>query len=133
VCAALMEPEEGGEGSGVSDNEEEDAYQLPSDDSPLSSLSESDYQGGPSKPKRTSSPRTRRNKSRKALEVTDRTKLTSRQKEVVRDIWDMLKPKAKEGGRGSNILGREEVKHWVRSLGEMWTEEEVSFAVLGQS
>lgn len=127
VCAALMEPDEGGEGSG-SDEEAEDAYRLPSgEESSLSSLSESDYEGKPVRPRRTGSPKTRSSRSRKALEAnTDRPKLTSHQKEVVRDMWDMLRPKAKDGGRGSSILGREEVKHWVRTLGEMWTEEEVS-------
>jgi len=129
VCAALMGPDSGGDEGSGSDNEEEDAYQLPLDESSLSSLSELDYDGGPPKVKRAGSPKTRAKRSRKALEVdSERAKLNSRQKEVVRDIWAMLKPKIKDGGggRGSNILGREEVKHWVRTLGEMWTEEEVS-------
>ena len=128
-----MGPDEVGEaGSAASSTtEEEDAYHLPSEDdeSSLSSLSESDYAGESSKPNLTKSPRPKSKRSRKDLEEqTDRKQLTlnSRQKEVVREIWDMLKPKAKDGGRSSNILGREDVKYWVRTLGEMWSEDEVS-------
>lgn len=133
VCAALMGPDEGAKDGSVGSEEEEDIYQAPSDEeSSLSSILESDYDGGPGKSrlKRTCSPKTRTRtdtkRSRKALEEISATKLSTRQREVVRDIWDMLKPKAKEGVRGANILGREEVKHWVRTLGETWTEDEVS-------
>ena len=134
VCAALMGPDEMGDKAGSHESEtteEEDVYHLPAEDdeSSLSSLSGSDYAGESSKP-RTTSPRSRTKRSTKTLEaMTDRKQkqlsLTSRQKEVVREIWDMLKPKARDGGRQSNILGREDVKHWVRTLGEMWTEDEV--------
>ncbi len=36
-------------------------------------------------------------------------------------------------GRGSHILGRDEVKKWVRDLGEMWTDDEVSLGLSGAS
>ena len=136
VCAALMGPDESAAGaSGGSGNEdEEDVYRMPSDGSSLSSVSDSEYDAGPGagpsrvKGRRSGSPkaRTSTRRSRKVLEVNDRAKLSSRQKEVVQDIWDMLKPKAKDGGRGSHILGRDDLKHWVRTLGEMWTEDEVN-------
>jgi hypothetical protein len=54
--------------------------------------------------------------------------LSSRQREVVRDIWDMLKPDS--GARGGYILGRDEVKRLVRDLGEMWSDDEVGSVLI---
>ena len=87
-----------------------------------------------------SAPATRRRKNKKdALIAEDGPiKLNSRQKEMVKILWEMLKPPQRdEGGNGKgfrrgkgasnqNVLGRDEVKAWVRQLGEMWTEDEVS-------
>ena len=129
VCAALMGPDEDGDASGSDEEGQggegdeggEDVYHLPSEDeSSLSDLS-SDGARSPGPSRRT----------RKALESnsTLKLKLDTRQREIARDIWEMLKPDVKEGKRGSSIMGRDEVRQWVRTLGEMWTEDEVSVLV----
>jgi hypothetical protein len=84
----------------------------------------------------------RKGKSKKDALVADDgpIKLNTRQKEMVRTLWEMLKPpqaeqqqgasRGRRGGGGSNpnVLGRDEVKAWVRQLGEMWTDDEVSLS-----
>ncbi|ORY24006.1 hypothetical protein BCR39DRAFT_548129, partial [Naematelia encephala] len=138
VCAALMGPDEGvDEGGDLDDDDQgEDAFELPTEDSEssLSDLSDdSEFRGkGKGKGKAISSTdgRTARpsRRGKKALEATlGPAKLTSRQRDMVKDIWEMIKPGSKEGTRGSWVLGREEVKALVRSLGEMWTDQEVGF------
>ncbi|WWD21616.1 hypothetical protein CI109_106102 [Kwoniella shandongensis] len=156
VCAALMGPEEEGDGdenmdgSGNDDEEEEDAFELSDEEngSDTSSLTGSEYGASTSN---------RRNKTTQRVKVTDfarddagggeiatrskgkggrsrktriegKPKLSTKQKELAKDIWDMLKPPStgKQSGRESGILGREEVKHWVRTLGEMWSDEEIT-------
>ncbi|ODO07883.1 hypothetical protein I350_03464 [Cryptococcus amylolentus CBS 6273] len=130
VCAALMGPEEeAGESRDVemdSDDSDEgqDTFQPSEAESDFSSASSfgSAFGGtttattqkgkGPAKPKR-----------RGKMEVA---KLSSNQKAMARTIWDMLKPPGKETGRGADILGRDEVKEWVRVLGEMWSDEEIT-------
>ncbi|WVR04721.1 hypothetical protein IAU60_001732 [Kwoniella sp. DSM 27419] len=160
VCAALMPAEEEGEGGSqddvmeeVDDEDDEDAFQSPEEDeSDLSSLSGSEYGGADKSTGRSSrkvkstgfaeddegitskSKTTRRTRGKKGLVKDDqgRVRLSARQKELAKDVWDMLKPPAPAGtqgakqARGSDILSREEVKKWVRTLGEMWTEDEIT-------
>jgi hypothetical protein len=152
VCAALMDPEdEDGGGMDVdaeSDSSaEEDAFKLDDEDgsSDLSDLSEESYGATtkgrkPTRRKKVSSPTDKetsrvkgkgKGKSKgKDLEARsgDKVRLNSKQKESAKTIWDMLKPPGKPEGRGKsgNVLGRDEVRALVRSLGEMWTEDEVS-------
>jgi hypothetical protein len=125
VCAALMGPEE--EGREGEEDEEEDAFDLSDGADSESSLSavsstSSFETKGKGKGNTRSTSRKKRNKD---LEEAGSIKLSSRQKEMVADIWKMVKPEAsdKPGGR---VLGRDEVKSLVRALGEMWNEEEVS-------
>lgn len=140
VCAVLMGPDEGGPEGGEEESDRESAYQeVGEDGSSLSDLSEEEYRepkGKGKAPAPASAPAKRgaggtakgKAKARAELEETGRIKLNSRQKEIVNDLWGMLKPPAPEGQytRGGNVLGREEVKQKVRELGEMWTEDEVS-------
>lgn len=133
VCAALMGPDEddGGDGEGDDDDDAEDAFELEGDgsESELSAVSSGysdDGRKGKGKGKATETPsgRSRRAKKNKVLEEEAAVRLSSRQKEMVADIWKMLMPNA--GDRpGDRILGRNEVKALVRNLGEMWTEDEV--------
>jgi len=133
VCAALMGPDEGGEQ--VSDEEEEgDMYQDEDGESSLSEITEDEYNEptpttttgkgkGKGKGKGTGNGR---GKKKVELEDNGKIKLNPRQREVVNDLWEMLKPDSGKEVRGGHILGRDEVRRKVRDLGEMWTEEEVS-------
>jgi hypothetical protein len=142
VCAALMGPDEGEEGGDIedgdasaSDDEEGDVYRQgkEGEDSSLSEITEDEYQQptsakGKGKGKSQTS-RGRRGKGKKDnLEETGPVKLNSRQREVVNDLWGMLKPESAKEVRGGHILGRDEVRNKARDLGEMWTEDEVSQA-----
>lgn len=135
VCAALMGPDADLEGDGEAEEEEEeeegeDVFN-PADEDGESSLSDLSSTSslddpGPSKLKTKPQPKTGSSrKGKKALQSTETIKLTSRQKEAVRDIWTMLKPESNTKGRGGFVLGRDEVKALVRTQGEMWSDEEV--------
>ncbi|GFZ47868.1 hypothetical protein JCM24511_05615 [Saitozyma sp. JCM 24511] len=131
VCAALMDPEEDGQGEDLEmseEEEEEDVYIGEESESSISSLSsDSEYGGrrkGKGRPGKDAPPGKPTRRSKKALEESGPVKLSSRQREVVRDIWDMLKPDS--SARGGNILGRDEVKRLVRDLGEMWSDDEIT-------
>ncbi|RSH92305.1 hypothetical protein EHS25_008720 [Saitozyma podzolica] len=113
----------------MSEEEEgEDVYIGEESESSLSSLSsDSEYGGrrkGKGRPGKDAPPGKPTRRSKKALEESGPVKLSSRQREVVRDIWDMLKPDS--SARGGNILGRDEVKRLVRDLGEMWSDDEIT-------
>ncbi|WVQ98176.1 hypothetical protein IAU59_005298 [Kwoniella sp. CBS 9459] len=84
---------------------------------------------------------TRRSNKRGLVQDSEgKVKLSSRQKELAKDIWEMLKPPAKAGGPGTGtgtgtknsrgreaeILSRDEVHKWVRTLGEMWDQAEIT-------
>ena len=148
VCAALFGPDEDPNGAPEEDGEveddgamsldededDEDAFHLDSD-STLSSLSGSSYGAGRKgkiKPPTTKSKDRAKGKgkARAVEEVKDNPpiKLSSAQKEMVRTLWGMVKPGAELPGRKHSILGRDEVKGLARSLGEMWTEDEVCLA-----
>lgn len=131
VCAALMSPEEDGgeaedepadEEAGEGDEEmdfdlssgSEDEFE-PTDDE--DDAGDADY-GAPVKA-------TRRTRKTAMLEEKAAPKLSGRQRELARELWTMLKPD-EEKGRGGGILSRDEVKRWVRDLGEMWSDAEVS-------
>jgi hypothetical protein len=132
VCAALMGPDEGGGDGDEGDDAEssssgEDAFKLDEGDESESSLSSAfsdpSISGkGKGKAKATSARRSRKNKD---LEEEEKAKLSSRQKEMVGELWRMIKPSAGERG-GGRALSRDEVKLAVRNLGEMWIDEEVS-------
>lgn len=136
VCAVLMGPDEGGPEEEGDESDRESAYREAGgeDDSSLSELSEEEYrEPGASKGKGKASAKSGtkpkgRAKARAELEETGRIKLNSRQKEIVNDLWAMVKPAQPDGQftRGGNVLGRDEVKQKVRELGEMWTEDEAS-------
>jgi hypothetical protein len=150
VCAALMGPEEEGVDGMAEDQGDEsegsgdDAYDAKAtdsgSDSPLSSVSSnSSYASRSNKRKGAagsmSVPKgkpTRSTRGKKALEAQSggAARLSARQKEAAKDIWEMVKPEGKNGGRSAQILGRDEVRRLVRTLGEMWTEDEVSHAPL---
>ncbi|RXK40935.1 hypothetical protein M231_01783 [Tremella mesenterica] len=132
VCAALMGPDENEQDLGSEDEEAADAFTLPDDsDSSLSPISSESSYGGrrtsEGKQKATEEDRPAKGR-RKKLEMNGPVKLSTQQKEAVRDIWEMLKPPGEQGKRGhaANILGKEEVKKWARALGEMWSEDELS-------
>lgn len=121
VCAALMTP---GDDEALQDEAEEGNF----DDEELSSLSsdeddfvpsaeEGDEEGGSDYGKKSASatPAPRRRQKRQA-----KSHLSSQQKELGRDIWDMLKP------QGGSTLSKDEVKKWAREMGEMWSDDEVS-------
>lgn len=132
VCAALMDPDDGEERENVelgSDDgdDDEDAFQPSDAESVLTSLSQSSYGGTPSK----SCSKKAGNKSRKTWAkgkgtIEGQINLSSNQRAMVKDIWDMLKPSEKQKKFGADILGRNEVKELVRKLGEMWSDEEVT-------
>lgn len=132
VCAALMDPDDGEEVEDVElgsndDDDDKDTFEPSGEESVLTSLSESSYGGTPnknrSKTARNTSGKTRV-KGKGVLE--DQISLSSNQRAMVKDIWDMLKPSEKQKKLGADILGRNEVKELVRTLGEMWSDEEVS-------
>ena len=152
VCAALMGPDEGPEGPEDEDGEDlsdpESVYEEEGDGdgdgSSLSDLSEDEYQdpaftsstskgkGIPAKGKGNGKGKGKgRGKKNADLEERGKVKLNSRQKEIVNDLWTMIKPPppAAEGQQQQKswgILGRDELRKRVRELGEMWTEDEVS-------
>jgi hypothetical protein len=127
VCAALMGPDDqsGDDDDGAS--EEGDVYKG-GDESSLSEVTEDEYE----EPTATANATTKkgkgggRGKKRVELEDNGKIKLNARQREVVNDLWGMLKPEAEQQKRGGHVLGRDEVRRKVRDLGEMWTEDEVS-------
>lgn len=135
VCAALMGPDEGGDHDQVSDDQEEgDVYEDEGKESSLSEITEDEYNEptpinttgkgkGKGKGKGTGNGR---GKKKVELEDNGKIKLNSRQREVVNDLWGMLKPDSGKEVRAGHILGRDEVRRKVRDLGEMWTEDEVS-------
>ncbi|WRT64637.1 uncharacterized protein IL334_001571 [Kwoniella shivajii] len=152
VCAAIMGPEEEGSNPDLDEDEDdEDTFELPEDESDLSSLSDSEY-GEISSNKRSKgrssnkvlsndfaddggefTPKKRGKKSIK-LDELGKAKLSSRQKELAKDIWEMLKPASQSSstepnrtkGYRSDVLGRDELKKSVRQLGEMWTDDEIT-------
>jgi hypothetical protein len=85
--------------------------------------------------------KTRRKKGANLMEQAGPLKLVGRQREVARELWDMMKrtngeeavKKTKKGEGSAHILGREEIKMWVREMGEMWTEDEVSTTISCES
>lgn len=81
----------------------------------------------------TSTPKRTRKKKTDLIAEDGPIKLNSRQKEMVKALWQMLKPDQEQvkGKRAQNpnVLGRDEVKVWARQLGEMWTDEEVNHFV----
>ena len=134
VCAALMGPDEAP--SNDEDDEDEGDVYKGGDDSSLSEITEDEYED-PSTA--TSKAQTQaqagakggkgkgRGKKRVELEDNGKIRLNARQREIVNDLWGMLKPEAEQQKRGGHILGRDEVRRKVRDLGEMWTEDEVRF------
>lgn len=116
VCAALMGPDDGAEAAS-SAGEESEPFE-PSDES-FSEPEDEEY-NAPAKGKGKEAAKSSR---KSKLEVSAAPKLTPRQKEAAREIWDMLKPN--KTGQGAHMLGRDEVKRWARELGEMWTDTEV--------
>ncbi|KAK4686849.1 hypothetical protein P7C73_g3265, partial [Tremellales sp. Uapishka_1] len=149
VCAALMSGDgdgdgdgDGGEGKEEDSNGEEgsvysgDKFEDEADSlSSLSSLSEaeSETEDEP-KPKRGKG-KAKASAKADLLATQTATKLNSRQKDIVRDIWDMLKStsttaagqtKDRTRGSGEGILGRDEIKKCVRFLGEMWSDDEIT-------
>ncbi|WVW78326.1 hypothetical protein I302_100280 [Kwoniella bestiolae CBS 10118] len=143
VCAALMGPDDA---QGEEEDGEEDTFELPSEDgeSDLSSLSGSEYgedSASKSTKKRTGKVRSKdfasegdsstpapaaRRRGRKNIDVdsSGRVRLNTRQKELAKDIWEMLKPPSTT--QKGQVLGRDEVKKWVRELGEMWSDDEIT-------
>lgn len=146
VCAALMGPDEGDEGEGAEASEDEedqeDMYQGEGGESSLSEITEDEYQEQEPASTSTSKAKSKgrgagrsKGKGKKNLEETGPIKLNSRQREVVNDLWGMLKPPTAEGereARGSHILGRDELRNKVRDLGEMWTEDEVGLVQMNE-
>jgi hypothetical protein len=124
VCAALMGPDEVGSND---DDEEEDVYKGEGDESDLSEITEDEYEDPEEPVSKKSKGRGGRGKKRVELEDNGKIKLNARQREVVNDLWGMLKPEAEQHKRGGHILGRDEVRRKVRDLGEMWTEDEVCY------
>lgn len=133
VCAALMGPDEGPQSDQDDDDDGDgDVYKGEGDDSSLSEITEDEYE----EQANTSKDQTKsrggkgkgggRGKKRIELEDNGKIKLNARQREVVNDLWSMLKPEEEQQKRGGHILGRDEVRRKVRDLGEMWTEDEVS-------
>lgn len=146
VCAALMGPDEGGDEEEDDDrglsSGDEDAYReegkagRDDDDSELSELSddgEDEYRApntnkGRGKPSGSKAKRAKAKGKGDDLREKGRVKLNPRQKEIINDLWGMVKPEQDQNVRGGHVLGRDEVKRKVRELGEMWTEDEVSEA-----
>ena len=129
VCAALMGPDEAGSND-EDDAEEEDVYQGGGDESDLSEITEDEYEDPEEPaPKKSKGKGGGRGKKRVELEDNGKIKLNARQREVVDDLWGMMKPEAEQHKRGGHILGRDEVRRKVRDLGEMWTEDEVRYSL----
>ncbi|KAL7419349.1 hypothetical protein Q5752_006187 [Cryptotrichosporon argae] len=116
VCAALMGPDDGG--ADVDEGGAEEAF-FPSDDDgtdePDDDDDDDDEDGA-----EQAVPR----KRKRGLKVTGPVKLSAKQRELARDIWDMVRPGAGAGGKG--LLGRDELKVLARSLGEMWSDDEIT-------
>lgn len=122
VCAALMDP---GNDEALGDEEdgglEEDLSSLSSDEDDFrpseDDEDDEDDDGGSEYGKKSLSttPAPRRRQKRQP-----KVHLSSQQKELSRDIWDMLKP------QGGVTLSKDEVKRWAREMGEMWSDDEVS-------
>jgi hypothetical protein len=126
VCAALMGPDDH---SGGSDEEEGDVYKGGGDESSLSEITEDEYEDPEEPvPKKGKGRGGGRGKKRVELEDNGKIKLNARQREVVNDLWGMMKPEEEQHKRGGHILGRDEVRRKVRDLGEMWTEDEVCYS-----
>lgn len=131
VCAALMGPDTQGGDEEDEDDDDEDAFELEDgSESELSAVSSGysdagvDGKGKGKAGYGTAGTQSRRARKNKVLEEEATVRLSTRQKEMVADIWKLLKPQA--GDRPADrILGRNEVKGLVRNLGEMWTEDEV--------
>lgn len=133
VCAALMGPDDDdNDRSGASDDDDQegDVYKGGGDESSLSEITEDEYED-PEEPVSTTKKKGKggvgRGKKRVELEDNGKIKLNSRQREVVNDLWGMMKPESEQQKRGGHVLGRDEVRRKVRDLGEMWTEDEVSY------
>lgn len=132
VCAALMDPDDGEEVEDVElgsndDDDDKDTFEPSGEESALTSLSESSYGDTPNKNRSKTARNTAgktRVKGKGVLE--DQISLSLNQRAMVKDIWDMLKPSEKQKKLGADILGRNEVKELVWTLGEMWSDEEVS-------
>jgi len=125
VCAALMGPDEAGSND---DEEEEDVYKGGGDESSLSEITEDEYEDAEEPAPKKGKGKGGRGKKRVELEDNGKIKLNARQREVVNDLWGMMKPEAEQHKRGGHILGRDEVRRKVRDLGEMWTEDEVCYS-----
>jgi hypothetical protein len=124
VCAALMGPDDVASNE---DEEEEDVYKGGGDESDLSEITEDEYEDPEEPvPKKGKGKGGGRGKKRVELEDNGKIKLNARQREVVNDLWGMMKPEEEQHKRGGHILGRDEVRRKVRDLGEMWAEDEVS-------
>lgn len=120
VCAALMTPGNDDElqDEGEIDNAEDDLSSLSSDEDdfrPSGDEDEEDEGSEYGKKSASATPAPRRRQKRQP-----KVHLSSQQKELGRDIWDMLKP------QGGVTLSKEEVKKWAREMGEMWSDDEVS-------
>jgi hypothetical protein len=114
--------------SGGSDEEEGDVYKGGGDESSLSEVTEDEYEDPEEPvPKKGKGIGGGRGKKRVELEDSGKIKLNARQREVVNDLWGMMKPEEEQHKRGGQILGRDEVRRKVRDLGEMWTEDEVCY------
>ncbi|WVO16651.1 hypothetical protein L204_104330 [Cryptococcus depauperatus] len=130
VCAALMGPEDmaddhPADGLDTSSGDE-DVFE-PSDSPDLSSGAESSYTGPGSRIGRRPNKPDKTGLSGKSAKGS--AKLSAYQRTMVEAIWKMLKPTAKQS-RGVDILGRDEMKQWVRTLGEMWSDEEITDMVV---
>lgn len=120
VCAALMTPGNDDELQDDGDDgiPEDDLSSLSSDEDDFRPSAEDDEDDdgseyGKKSASATPAPRRRQKRQPKA-------RLSSQQKELSRDIWDMLKP------QGGTTLSKDEVKRWAREMGEMWSDDEVS-------
>lgn len=120
VCAALMTPgnDDDLQDEGEDGNLEEDLSSLSSDEDDFRPSAEDDEEEDGSeygKKSASATPAPRRRQKRQP-----KVHLSSQQKELGRDIWDMLKP------QGGVTLTKDEVKKWAREMGEMWSDDEVS-------
>ncbi|EKD00271.1 hypothetical protein A1Q2_05448 [Trichosporon asahii var. asahii CBS 8904] len=120
VCAALMTPGNDDElqDEGEIDNAEDDLSSLSSDEDdfrPSGDEDEEDEGSEYGKKSASATPAPRRRQKRQP-----KVHLSSQQKELGRDIWDMLKP------QGGVTLSKEEVKKWAREMGEMWSDDEIT-------
>lgn len=120
VCAALMTPGNDDElqDEGEDDIVEEELSSLSSDEDDFQPSADDDEEEGSEYGKKSASstPAAPRRRQKRQPKVH----LSSQQKELGRDIWDMLKP------QGGVTLSKDEVKKWAREMGEMWSDDEVS-------